>query len=229
MWPSAETASRIADIANLLLIASLVVGVVATVALVWASNKKEEYLRLELGARAADAAHANLQITMLDLQAKQLENDNLRLRKELGPRKLDWAKFLAGLRDQPSAPVSVEYFRDSPECFELAQTLSQALLAAGWTVTGRTAMQPPSGANALNPAPMSRDGQPSGVTVVASAITEAEAMATQLQFEGKPWVKTPFTVLSAAIAEGLGRVSGHAGGPNAPAAGTLRIVVAPRF
>jgi hypothetical protein len=75
MWPTLETASRIYDWANITLIVSLVAGVISTVLVVWMGDKKEAYLKFELSDRAADAAHAELQIATLDLRAKQLEKD----------------------------------------------------------------------------------------------------------------------------------------------------------
>jgi hypothetical protein len=43
MWPSLETASRVSDVANVVLVCSLVVGVVATALIVWMGNVKEGY------------------------------------------------------------------------------------------------------------------------------------------------------------------------------------------
>ena len=43
MWPSLSVANHIADIANILFIGSLVVGVVSTVLIVWMANAKEGY------------------------------------------------------------------------------------------------------------------------------------------------------------------------------------------
>jgi hypothetical protein len=42
-WPSLDTASWIADLANVFFIGSLVVGVVATIAIVWMANVKEAH------------------------------------------------------------------------------------------------------------------------------------------------------------------------------------------
>lgn len=43
MWPSLSTASRIADIANVGLIVSLIIGLISTVLIAWMSNVKEAY------------------------------------------------------------------------------------------------------------------------------------------------------------------------------------------
>jgi hypothetical protein len=44
MWPSAETASLLYNLANIGLIVGLVIGVVSTIVVVWMGNVKEEYL-----------------------------------------------------------------------------------------------------------------------------------------------------------------------------------------
>ncbi len=58
MWPSAETASWLYDLANIGLIIGLVVGVVSTVLLVWMGNIKEEYLNRTIVKVNADAAQS---------------------------------------------------------------------------------------------------------------------------------------------------------------------------
>ena len=75
---------------------------------------------------------------------------------------------------------------------------------------------------------MNVDGQPAGLTVVASIQSPAEADAELLRANGQAWVHTPFTTLTYAIERGIGRVATHINGPNRPAPGTLRVVVAPR-
>jgi addiction module HigA family antidote len=47
MWPSLETATRVSDFANWAFIASLVVGVIATVLIVWMSGVKEHHWDVE--------------------------------------------------------------------------------------------------------------------------------------------------------------------------------------
>jgi hypothetical protein len=42
-WPSLEVASRASDIANLFFVISLVVGVMATIGIIWMANVKETY------------------------------------------------------------------------------------------------------------------------------------------------------------------------------------------
>jgi hypothetical protein len=59
MWPSLETASRIADWANVSFIASLVIGVVSTILIVWMANVKETHWDSERMASAERIAQLN--------------------------------------------------------------------------------------------------------------------------------------------------------------------------
>jgi hypothetical protein len=52
MWPSLAAAERIADLANIFFIGSLVVGVVSTVTIVWMTGVKEQYWDEDRGAAA---------------------------------------------------------------------------------------------------------------------------------------------------------------------------------
>jgi hypothetical protein len=59
MWPSLETASRIADLANVSFIVSLVVGVVSTILIVWMASVKETHWDSERMASAERIAQLN--------------------------------------------------------------------------------------------------------------------------------------------------------------------------
>jgi hypothetical protein len=71
MWPSQQAAEWISDAANFALIASLVIGVIATVLVVWSGNKKEIYLKRDLAAAAARSAEANARASEADARAAQ--------------------------------------------------------------------------------------------------------------------------------------------------------------
>jgi hypothetical protein len=147
------------------------------------------------------------------------------LRAQVGPRQFNRAAFLEALRGETVGSVQIVYLRNDPECFDVAQQVWHLLEDARWQVT------PPSpifdGRN-NQPAAMNVDGQPTGLTVVASIQSPAEADAELLRANGQAWVRTPFTTLTYAIERGIGRVATHINGPNRPAPGTLRVVVAPR-
>lgn len=116
VWPSEPIASRIYDIANMVLVASLAFGVISTGLIVWMGNVKEEYLKsrlatgesdlaaakLELGkqqVRAADAdvrvagleteaANAGIEMAKQQTRAAIAEKSLLELRAQVAPRRL---------------------------------------------------------------------------------------------------------------------------------------------
>ena len=147
------------------------------------------------------------------------------LRAQVGPRQFNRAAFLDALRGETAGTVQIVYLRNDPECFDVAQQLWRLLEDAGWQVA------PPApifDGRHVQPAAMNVDGQPAGLTIVASIDSHAEAEAEQLRFNGQVWAHTPFTTLTYAIERGIGRVATHINGPNRPLPGTLRVVVAPR-
>jgi hypothetical protein len=79
------------------------------------------------------------------------------------------------------------------------------------------------------PIAMSVGGQPSGVSVVAHSVSDEEVEASKNISFGKEWKKTPWTSLSYALLQALGRIGGSAGGETAPPDGELLVVVAPRM
>jgi len=124
MWPSPELASRIYDIANFALIGSLLVGVVATVLIVWMGNTKEAYLRRELANAGRDAAQANARAAEASLELERLKAP--RLMTEQQYRSLVRAMFaFKGSR------VSVGALPDTFETVSLARQILLALNEAG--------------------------------------------------------------------------------------------------
>lgn len=176
-------------------------------------------------ARGAEAqrlaAASNERAQLAELKLEQL-------RRDVGPRQLNRTAFIAALTQQPSEPVEIAYLRDDPECFDLAQQLRRALEEAGWNVSNLAPIADRIEDDPNLPRAMNLDGQPSGVVVVSHSISALEAEAMQRQFLGQGWQHTPLTVLSYAIAQGLGKMGQHSGGRNAPPEGVLRLVIAPR-
>jgi len=170
---------------------------------------------------------ADERIAEFNARTKEAELKLEQLRQQVAHRQLDRETFIKELTGQPSAKVEILYLQDDPECFGLAQQIWRALDDSKWPV------KPPSPIPTLmisdGPTAMSVDGQPSGVTVVVHGITAEESDASANAMSGREWIKTPWTVLMHALGLSIGRVVGHAGGPNAPPEGTLRVVVAPRM
>jgi hypothetical protein len=85
MWPSEATASLIANIANVALVASLVVGVLSTFLAVWMGNVKEGYLKREIAIAHERAAELN----------RKAEEDRLarvKIEQRLAPRHITQAQ-----------------------------------------------------------------------------------------------------------------------------------------
>ena len=124
MGPSLQTVTLIYDWANVALIASLVVGVIATVAIVWAGGRKEEYLDRELAQ--SQERTAQLELARAQLEAKiaprrLIQEQQNALTKALVPLE----KHRGNLIASPSTPES--------EMF--ARVLAAPLIAADWSIT----------------------------------------------------------------------------------------------
>lgn len=168
---------------------------------------------------------ADERISATNAVAAKAKLDLEQLRTQVAPRQFIRPAFLDALRGEPAGNVEIVFLRNDPECFDVAQQLWHLLQDAGWQVTPPTAIFD---GRQNQPAPMNADGEPSGLTVVASVNSQAEIDASQLRATNQPWAHTPFTVLEYAIARGIGKVATHVNGPNRPQPGTLRVVVAPR-
>jgi hypothetical protein len=129
--------------------------------------------KAELGVAQADIAKANVQIAEANARTKEAELKLEQLRKDLGPRQLQRDIFIRELTGQPTAPVEIMYLQDDPECFALAQQIGLALKDAGWPAGAPKPI--PALIISDGPTSMSVDGQPSGVTVVISGVTQEEA------------------------------------------------------
>lgn len=180
----------------------------------------------------ADAEKQKQEVTIAVSQLKkgisEAQSQLEQLQKLVRPRRIDHDKFVATLQGQPKTHVEVLFLRDDPDSFLLAQLIWQSFVDAKWDVSPPAPVQP----NDLNPtAPtvMSAGGQPSGVTVVAHSVSFEEIEWWNNRMSGKPWIKTPWTVVSDALWESLGGINGAGGGSFSPPEGTLRVVIAPRL
>jgi hypothetical protein len=149
--------------ANWILIGALVLGVLATYAIVVSGNIRDRKLNLTLSERASDAAHANLKISVLDVRAKQLEADAAaaneraaRLEKEASALKLEVAeanertaklelrqlgrffapdKFEKAIGDLKPFPVHIRFLENDDEGRGAAMFLFMCLQVAKWKDT----------------------------------------------------------------------------------------------
>jgi hypothetical protein len=128
MWPSLETASRVADFANAVFISSLVFGVLASGLIVWMANVKEAHWDALRRASEEKIAEAGARQKEAELKLEQM-------RRLSAPRNLDLAEFQNNLIGKPKAPVTIWYLPDSSDGYWFASQLRVALAVAGWPVS----------------------------------------------------------------------------------------------
>lgn len=222
MWPSLDVASRIADMANIFFIGSLVVGVVSTILIVWMASVKEHHwdqLRHESDERIAES----------NARQKEAELKLAELRKQVAARHLNVQEFAKSLNGMPKLPVEIMFPRDDGEAFQLALEIRDGLkLAKSGAGEPAPIPLPDIPQLARLPSAMSAGGQPSGVAVVAHWVTQEESDALMNRARGQPvTLATPFLALHDALLASLGSLSASGGHLSAPPNGVLRVVVGP--
>lgn len=163
MWLSMERASLISDVANMVFIASLVVGFVAALAIWQMSGIKEGYWEQErrnsnerisaneaetnrakesasvANERAEEAKTAN---TALQLELEKEHMARLKLEEFLAPRLLSAKQkelLIGKLKPYSPTPIDIIIFKDGgADIIPLTAGISDSLTAAGWKVTLRT-------------------------------------------------------------------------------------------
>jgi hypothetical protein len=134
-WPSLEWASWIFDRASFVLVGSLVVGVAATIAIVWMGIVKEHHwdlAREQSSGRIADLNNATA----------RLNADNLALQTTLLPRHVGLIGFnespkapewFSSLKQFPGTSLYIQYAPDDTEAESLANEIAIVVSrVAGW-------------------------------------------------------------------------------------------------
>jgi hypothetical protein len=213
MWPSLETASHVSNVANIALVCSLVVGVVATGLIVWATGIKErlwETERQQSGERVAglesSVAEANARTAAAELELAKLRR----------PRDIDFEIFKRSMAGIPPGRAEIWYGpgTDSPW---LAQRILVAFGVQGWQLAdGMARPVKPDDSDLCRhvPALECMGGNSFLVTVVISHPTLADDEKTQ---------RSLMNALGLAL--GTGMFGGEH--PSVPP-GTMRIMVGPR-
>ena len=151
MWPSEELASRIYDWANWGLVVGLVIGIIATVLVVWMGNVKEAYLRKHLSEtneRSQKLEESNLTlagnvaILQKDASGQQeraakAERDLLELKEKIKDRHMNSdqrAELIKILSAGPKGVVSLRCVLSDRESCLFAREIKEALIEAGWSV-----------------------------------------------------------------------------------------------
>jgi hypothetical protein len=139
------TADSVNSLANVFLIASLVVGVIATYAIVVSGNIKEKKLKQELAATNERAAEANQKAAELNIRAASLEKEAAaarleteRLKAQFAWRRLNEKQvtiIAAGLSKVDLKEVSLSAITSDPESMTFANDIKLALTKGGIKVT----------------------------------------------------------------------------------------------
>lgn len=144
MWPSEEMASRIYNLANWFLIASLVVGVVSTALIVWMGKVKDGYFRIALANAQGIAAQANDRAAANEKEAARLTKeaeDERTARVEL-ESKVAWRSLSKQARFEMAShlakfsgePALVSYNPEDIEAASFASDIAATLHEARWDV-----------------------------------------------------------------------------------------------
>jgi hypothetical protein len=174
VWPSLETASRVADLANGLFIASLVLGVFSTILIWWMANVKEAHwnnLRRESDEKIAQAnkaaALANERASINEQSAidakRELEAEmtaRLQLQEKVAPRNLgpDQQQALAdAVRGYAGKSVAIQSYAQDAEAGLLAQQIASGLQVGGLEVRPNLASIMPFGGFTVGIAVSGRD------------------------------------------------------------------------
>lgn len=157
VWPSLETASLVADWANIVFIASLAIGVVATILIVWMANVKESHwdrereranqhageLANETARLSMEAERAKASIAAADARAAEASvvasRAQLALEQFRAPRVLTQEQMQALVTScRPFAGIPFDFaVNPTPEPQALMGQISEALRAAGWIWVAR--------------------------------------------------------------------------------------------
>lgn len=127
---SPETAELVSSVANWVLIASLVCGVVATYGIVISGNIKDANFKEKL--KIADE-----HIEVLKNETEDLRHKNLLLEKQMQPRRLSGAetsKIVKSLSSNPPQAVFVASKSLNSEATDFSEDISAALKSAGWAI-----------------------------------------------------------------------------------------------
>jgi hypothetical protein len=131
MWPSLPTANHIADIANWFLIASLVVGVVSTILIVWMAGVKEAYWEQDRRESSERIAALDSETAKANAEAAQA---NLELAKLKAPRALSQEQ-IEKISEEIKAFAGTNFDTASTQDGEAIGFLTQmesVLVSAGW-------------------------------------------------------------------------------------------------
>jgi hypothetical protein len=145
----------------------------------------------------------------------ELNNETVKLRQQLEPRKIDGEAFVGLLRDGPKAKIELLYVKEDPDSYQLSLQIFWYLMHAGWDCEVEKPI-PPAAVDSPYP------GKPATWSVVA------RETGISLVVHGHDDLKpgTPYEALLKAFHATPGQA--ESGIDSAVPAGSIRVVVAPR-
>lgn len=140
MWPALPLANKIADIANLFFIGSLVVGVVSSIAIVWTTGVKERYWDEDRRASAEKIAALTTQGDQLlkdtaeaDARASEAELKLAEYRKPRAPMiQQHAAELVAAIAPFKGTKFDMGHAPVGREQWDFAWQLEPLMAQAGW-------------------------------------------------------------------------------------------------
>jgi hypothetical protein len=146
MWPSIETASRVSEVANVALVCSLAIGVVATALIVWMGNVKESYWdtdrqqsRERVAGLESGVAEANARAAEANQKAEEERLARVKIQAALASRRLTpeqsvkLSTALTAVRER--MPIIQVIRLGDKEAFDFGADFVQAIMAAGVQVS----------------------------------------------------------------------------------------------
>lgn len=236
---SPELAEDIFWYANWVLVGALVVGVLATYAIVVSGDAKERHLKHELSEKdlafnkyKIEAAErvATLETSAAEAGARQKEAELAlqRVRRVLNSRTIPAPEFLELLEPQPKGDVEILYLRDDSETHSLAFQIAYLLQQAKWIADVPIPL-PPAPPFSTVSAIQLVGGNPTGVTLVTGAYSAEDNATVGLLMKDPKTPASAWAILMFGLSKTLRpHLVVAKGDPSVPA-GKIRIVVAPRL
>jgi hypothetical protein len=133
IWPSREWAEWLYNAANIALVASLGIGLAATVLLAWMTSVKERYAAVDVAAAQAHASEANARAAEANARAVEAQ---LALEAFKAPRRLalpQQKNIAEALRRFSGTPFDMAVPFGDDEALQLAEMIEASLKSAGWS------------------------------------------------------------------------------------------------
>jgi hypothetical protein len=179
------------------------------------SNERISTNEKETARAVADSDLAKEGTAKANERIAELNNETVKLRQQMEPRKIDGEIFVGLLRGGPKAKIELLYVKEDPDSYQLSLQIFWYLMNSGWDCALEQPIPPPTADSPYS-------DKPSTWSVVARET--GISLVTGQHDNIKPG--TAFAVLLNAFRTTLGQA--EMGIDPAVPTGTIRVVVAPR-